>query len=143
MPADPSVITNPFAALSFIAAPAVLTNASSVLAMSTSNRFLRASDRMRNLADRLEKDADPPEVLALFRSQAGRVEKQTVKLLHGLAGAYIALGSFAGASLVSIFGTVLGAASLEHAAHVAVVVALLIGLVGVCGLVYATSNLFG
>jgi hypothetical protein len=36
---------NPFAALSLIVAPAILTNASAVLAMSTSNRLARAVDR--------------------------------------------------------------------------------------------------
>jgi hypothetical protein len=34
-------------ALSFIVAPAVLTNASSILVLSTSNRLARAVDRMR------------------------------------------------------------------------------------------------
>ena len=41
---DP-LITNPFAVLTFIAAPAILTNASSVMALGTSNRFARAIDR--------------------------------------------------------------------------------------------------
>ena len=59
MPSDPSLIYNPFAALSFIAAPAILTNASTVLALSTSNRFMRASDRMRVLADRLDRGGEP------------------------------------------------------------------------------------
>jgi hypothetical protein len=45
---------NPFAALSFIVAPAVLTNASSVLALSTSNRLARAVDRARALTTELE-----------------------------------------------------------------------------------------
>jgi hypothetical protein len=44
--------SNPFALLSLIGAPAVLTNAASVLALSTSNRFLRASERMRALSTR-------------------------------------------------------------------------------------------
>ena len=49
---DPQV--NPFAVLSFIVAPAVLTNASSVLALSTSNRLARAVDRARELSKQLE-----------------------------------------------------------------------------------------
>ena len=65
-------MASPFAALSFIAAPAVLTNAASVLAMSTSNRFLRASDRMRQLADRLDRGVDTEATLAMFRVQVGR-----------------------------------------------------------------------
>lgn len=142
MPADPTLMTNPFAALSFIAAPAVLTNAASVLAMSTSNRFLRASDRMRQLADRLDRGVDTEATLTMFRVQVGRVEKQAVLLLHGLVGAYIALGSFAGASLVSIFGAILGTASMVFGAHVAVILALVFGFAGVCGLGYSSVNLF-
>ena len=45
---------NPFAALSLIVAPAILTNASSVLSMSTSNRLARAVDRARELSRQLE-----------------------------------------------------------------------------------------
>ena len=41
----PLLSDNPFTSLSLIAAPAVLTNASSVLALGTSNRFARAIDR--------------------------------------------------------------------------------------------------
>jgi hypothetical protein len=41
--------TNPFAVLSLIVAPAILTNASCVLVMSTSNRLARVVDRARNL----------------------------------------------------------------------------------------------
>jgi Protein of unknown function (DUF2721) len=47
---------NPFAALSLIVAPAILTNASAVLAMSTSNRLARAVDRARELLRHVESD---------------------------------------------------------------------------------------
>lgn len=48
---------SPFAALSLIVAPAVLTNASSILVLSTSNRLARAVDRARALAAELERPA--------------------------------------------------------------------------------------
>ena len=51
--------TNPFAVLSLIVAPAILTNAASVLVMSTSNRLARAIDRARDLARELEDAANP------------------------------------------------------------------------------------
>ena len=54
----PALDTNPFAILTFIAAPAVLTNASSVLALGTSNRFARAIDRTRAMIRTLEGKAD-------------------------------------------------------------------------------------
>ena len=50
---DP-LAANPFAVLTFIVAPAILTNASSVMALGTSNRFARAIDRARSLATALQ-----------------------------------------------------------------------------------------
>jgi len=44
-----SLTQNPFAALTFVAAPALLTNASSVLALGTINRMLRTRERMHEL----------------------------------------------------------------------------------------------
>ena len=46
--------SNPFAVLSLIAAPAILTNCCSLLAMSTSNRLARAVDRAHELTKQLE-----------------------------------------------------------------------------------------
>jgi hypothetical protein len=61
---------NPFALLSLIAAPAVLTNAASVLVMSTTNRFLRASERMRALAVRVEEKKLTAGLQALVRNRS-------------------------------------------------------------------------
>jgi hypothetical protein len=46
-----SLTQSPFAALTFVAAPALLTNASSVLALGTINRMLRTRERMHELFD--------------------------------------------------------------------------------------------
>jgi hypothetical protein len=142
MTPDPSLVSNPFAILSLIAAPAVLTNAASVLAMSTSNRFLRASDRMRALAARLETGADSGASRALLRVQVQRVERQAVMLLHGLGGAYVALGSFASASLISIVGAALASSPLHAGFQVTVLLALVAGFIGAAGLVTGCFNLF-
>ena len=108
---------NPFALLSLIAAPAVLTNAASVLALSTSNRFLRASERMRALSMRTEDRNLSHEVRALLLRQADRTERQAVLLLKGLRAAYVALGSFASASLISILGAAMAGSSLHFGFH--------------------------
>jgi hypothetical protein len=50
---------SPLAALSLIVAPAILTNASSVLIMSTSNRLARTVDRATQLSRELESTLDP------------------------------------------------------------------------------------
>src|SRR4051812_7094563 len=100
MPAAPGdLVPNPFALLSLIAAPAVLTNAASVLALSTSNRFLRASERMRSLAVRTAEPARTPALQKLLLAQVNRGERQAVLLLKALRAAYVAIGSFASASL--------------------------------------------
>ena len=46
---DP-VAFNPLSILTFIVAPAILTNASSVMSLGTANRFARAIDRARSLS---------------------------------------------------------------------------------------------
>src|SRR5256886_9982435 len=100
---DPSV--NPFAVLSLIVAPAVLTNASSVLAMSTSNRLARAVDRARELSKQLEGSADlsSPEAARRFRELAA-AEDRSVLLLRALQNIYFGLGAFALAALVRLLG---------------------------------------
>jgi Protein of unknown function (DUF2721) len=132
---------NPFALLSLIAAPAVLTNAASVLALSTSNRFLRASERMRALSVRTEERKHSPELHALFIKQANRTERQAVLLLGGLRAAYVGIGSFASASLISILGAGLATTRWESGFHALAAVALCVGFVGAGSLVWATGKL--
>jgi hypothetical protein len=132
---------NPFALLSLIAAPAVLTNAASVLALSTSNRFLRASERMRALSVRTEDRTLSHEVRALLLRQADRTEDQALQLLKGLRAAYVALGSFASASLISILGAAMAGGALHTGFRALSALALAVGFVGAGGLVTACLKL--
>ena len=99
---------NPFAVLSLIVAPAILTNASSVLVMSTSNRLARVVDRARDLSKQLEaRDGmSSPETDRRLKELTA-AENRTVLLLRGLRSFYVALGGFASATLISLFGAVL------------------------------------
>lgn len=100
---------NPFAALSLIVAPAILTNASSLLAMSTSNRLARAVDRARELAKQLEEPpagSRGPEA-ARRLNELSAVEERAVMLIGALRSFYVGLGAFAAATLVSLLGAVL------------------------------------
>jgi hypothetical protein len=143
MPADPaSLAQNPFALLSLIAAPAVLTNSASVLALSTSNRFLRASERLRGLASRYD-EAMAPEPRALLIKQLRRVERQASMLLNGLRSAYVAIGSFVSASLISILGAGVAASPYHSAFGFFAALALGVGVVGAGGMVWASFNLLG
>jgi hypothetical protein len=120
----------------------VLTNAASVLALSTSNRFLRASERMRGLASRYDESL-PPATRALMVKQIARVERQAVRLLNALRSAYVAIGSFVSASLISILGAGVAASSYHEAFHVLAGIALVVGVFGAMGLVSACVNLLG
>src|SRR5882757_1477539 len=95
-----SLTQSPFAVLTFIAAPALLTNASSVLALSTINRMLRTRDRMKELFAKSQADTEPDP--ARFIEQVNRVEQQAILLLRGLRSIYVALGAFSGATLVTL-----------------------------------------
>lgn len=132
---------NPFALLSLIAAPAVLTNAASVLVMSTTNRFLRASDRMRALAVRVEEKKITPGLRGLVRGQVDRTERQAVLLLGALRASYTAIGSFASASLISILGAGLASTTLHLGFHVMAGLALAVGVLGAAALVAACVRL--
>lgn len=135
------VTQNPFAILSLIAAPAVLTNATSVLALSTSNRFLRAGERLRLVTAEYEK-ATKAEDRGWRLVHIGRIEAQALLLLHALRRVYVALGSFVSACLVSILGAALAAQQMHPVDFAMMVLALVIGFVGAGALVWGCVNLF-
>jgi Protein of unknown function (DUF2721) len=133
---------NPFAVLSLIVAPAVLTNASSVLAMSTSNRLARAVDRARELSKQLE------EAGALASPEASRrlheltvTEQRALMLLIALRSFYVALGSFASVTLVSLLGAVLAPIDAGIPVRVLEVVGVVAGFLAVSALVYGSGVL--
>ena len=132
---------SPFAVLTFIAAPAVLTNAASVLAMSTINRMLRTRDRMHELYAESEKGVRGRDAAERLLNNVTRIERQAAHLLRALHSIYVALAAFAAASLVTLLGVVLinwaGATSF----HLLVGAGLLLGFVGVGGLVLGCWNL--
>jgi len=139
MPLD--MTQNPFAVLSLIAAPAVLTNATSVLALSTSNRFLRAGERLRAVTAEYEK-ATKPEDRDWRLVHIGRIEKQALMLLHALRFVYVAMGSFVSASLVSILGAALSAQEFHPLDFIMMVIAMMAGFVGAAALAWGCMNLF-
>ena len=131
---------SPFAVLTVIVAPAILTNATSVLAMSTINRMLRTRDRMHEL---LKESTGPnPPHGTKFIEQVDRVERQASLLLRALHWIYVALGSFAAASLVTLLGALFGPLGYETMIRIVVGAGLLLGFGGVAGLIGGCVNLF-
>ncbi len=128
--------TNPFGLLTFIVAPAILTNASSVMALGTSNRFARTVDRVRKLAVQLEGKRDDPEPEAAARTRQLRfAERRALLLVRALTAYYLSVGSFAAASLISLLGAIFFVAQVEFLRQFTLVVAFGAGAVGVGGLV--------
>jgi len=130
---------NPFSVLSWIIAPALLTNASTLLVLSIGNRLARAVDRERELFKQLEDAVDLTSPEAIRRlGEFTATEQRSLELLAGLRSVYIASGSFASATLVSLFGALIvpiGAVALVRVLEVCAVVA---GLVALSALIYAS-----
>jgi hypothetical protein len=96
---------SPFVILSFLAAPAILTNASTLLALGTSNRLARAADRARAAAAGVvgsSTAADPLTRLQLedFHNST----KRTQLLITALRRFYLSAGLFAAGTCVALVG---------------------------------------
>src|SRR6185503_14734666 len=102
---DPNALTqSPLSALTFVAAPALLTNASSVLALGTINRMLRTRERMHELFTESKASGQTAEERNHLGQVTDRVERQAALLLTALHAIYFALASFASATLVTLLG---------------------------------------
>jgi len=140
---EPPVLSHsPFAVLTFIAAPALLTNASSVLALSTINRMLRTRDRMAELFAKSEAGGQSDAEAARLIGLVDRVERQAVLLLGALHSIYVALGAFSAATLVTLLGAAFGSFQGSVWFRWLVALGMVLGFLGVGGLVYGSANLF-
>jgi hypothetical protein len=140
---EPAVLSHsPFAVLTFIAAPALLTNASSVLALSTINRMLRTRDRMAELFAKSEAGGQSDAEAARLIGLVDRVERQAVLLLGALHSIYVALGAFSAATLVTLLGAAFGSFQGSVWFRWLVALGMVLGFLGVGGLVYGSANLF-
>ena len=131
--------TNPFAVLSLIVAPAILTNATSVLIMSTSNRLARGVDRARELSKQLEEtiEFECEEAQRRLRELAA-AENRTLLLLHALRSLYVALGAFASSAFVSLLGAVLAPVELAMFVVPMEIAAVITGMIAVSSMVHGT-----
>jgi hypothetical protein len=124
------MVENPFAILTLIAAPAVFTNASSVLALGTSNRLARVVDRTRVLSKTLHTEPPPPSQVPMWSHQIGRLEKRAALLVRAMSFFYTAIGSFAAASLVSVLGASLAGSRYNLPFELIVAISFVVGVVG-------------
>jgi hypothetical protein len=127
---------NPFAVLTAIVAPAVLTNASSVLSLATANRLARVVDRTRVVTAEIA-GLDP--ALEDYQIRARQMETLQVRaqlLFRALRILYASLGSFAASALISVIGSALAFFAVEVGFRAAAVVGLGAGCFAVAGLVW-------
>ena len=132
-PLTGALADNPFAALTTVVAPAVLTNACSVLCLGTSNRIARVVDRSREIAREVE---DLPREERHHREKQLAALRRRAKLLFwSLRLLYGALGAFATAALVAVIGAASANYDMPTASQSAAAMALCAGAAGVIGTV--------
>jgi hypothetical protein len=125
---------NPFATLTVIVAPAILTNASSVLCLGTGNRIGRVVDRTRAVKAAQARLAPDDTLRGAYQAQLDHLHVRARMLLQALRCFYTSIGAFAAASLISIIGAgILG--SYESLFLAGAALALVAGTIGVGGLV--------
>ena len=124
---------SPFAALTIVVAPAILTNASSVLCMGTTNRLARVVDRTRAVS------AELAHVVPNAEKFMARQRVRWTLVLRALKFFYMSLGSFAAAALISLFGSVFTAGGLHLVFKFIALLGLVSGTVGVAGLVFGCT----
>jgi hypothetical protein len=103
---------NPFAVLTAVVAPAILTNASSLLVLATSNRLARVVDRTRVVARELATIAPAHPDYEGWSTQVPPLQVRAQMLIRALRLFYAGLGLFAASALVSVGGSI--AAYYDH-----------------------------
>ena len=127
--------TPPFGILTFIVAPAILTNASSVNVLSTSNRLARSMERARVISTQIEEhEGDPNSGNEVRLKLLKFAERCTLLIVRALTCFYISIGSFAAASLISLLGAVFVTAQQDFLRQVTLAISLCAGIIGVAGL---------
>jgi len=125
---------NPFAVLTAIVAPAILTNASSVLALGTSNRLARVVDRTRIVARELATVEPKSADYSAWAHQLKGLQLRAQLLVRALRVIYAALGLFAAAALVSVGGSIASYYGQQILFEAAAALAILTGASAVFGL---------
>lgn len=131
-----AVVATPFAVLTAVVAPAILTNASSVLALGTSNRVARVVDRTRVVAKELAAMEPGERHYASLVTQLERLQVRARLLVKALRLFYVSLGLFATSALIAVVGSVVSFTGRTDLSDVAAGVGLLAGAIAVAGLTW-------
>ena len=130
----PPATGSPFAVLTAVVAPAILTNASSVLALGTSNRLARVVDRTRIVAAQLASFEPGTADYQMWYAQLEPLHLRTQLLVKALRLFYAGLGLFAASALVSVGGPIVAYYGRPVLFRAAAALAVLTGASAVFGL---------
>ncbi|HKN35278.1 MAG TPA: DUF2721 domain-containing protein [Terriglobales bacterium] len=127
---------SPFAVLTAIVAPAILTNASSVLALGTSNRLARVVDRTRIVGGELAGFEPGSPDYQGWATQLEALQVRVQLLVKALRLFYAGLGLFAASALVSVGGAIGAYYGQRVLFEAGAALAVLTGASAVAGLVF-------
>jgi hypothetical protein len=126
---------DPFSILTVVVAPAVLTNASSVLALGTNNRLARVAERSHIVTAQLAKLEPGARELAALTADIATLQTRAQLLLRAMRFFYLGLGLFASSALISIAGSIVVYYGWPMAFEVAAGIGVLCGTSAVISLV--------
>jgi hypothetical protein len=135
------VVESPFAVLTAVVAPALLTNSSTVLVLGLGNRIARVTDRIRAVAGVMSNAGENSELYQRLQHQAQLLKQRAQILGKALRLGYAAVGGFAAEALIAVLGGVLVHYGFLTAARVAALAALAIGFGSVGSLVFACVHM--
>lgn len=130
---------SPFAILTAIVAPAILTNACSVLALGTSNRVARVVDRTRAINAEFTRTPVNQRQAASFRRQLAILKDRSHMLMRALRLIYAALGLFASSALITVLGSAMAYYSHKAGFQIAAALGLTAGILAVACLATGSS----
>jgi Protein of unknown function (DUF2721) len=126
---------DPFSILTVVVAPAVLTNASSVLALGTNNRLARVADRTHAVTAQLSELEPGARDYEVSKAELPALQTRAQLLLRALRCFYLGLGLFASSALISIAGSIVVYYGVRTTFEIAVGIGVLFGAAAVISLV--------
>lgn len=132
---------NPFAIITIIGAPAILTNASSILGLSTGTRLMKCLETLGTLEKKIEDPAVSEGAREIYLTQSQLSYRQSRNFLRALRASYTSLAAFAFSCFVALFGSVLILFGFQSMAQILAVLSLISGSAGVLGLVWSSLEL--
>jgi hypothetical protein len=135
------MVPDPFSVLTVVVAPAVLTNASSVLALGTNNRLARVADRTHAVTARLGRLEPGTRDHDIWAAPLTDLQTRARLLLRALRCFYLGLGLFATSALISIAGSIVSYYSQKWPFEVAAGFGVIFGASAVIALVFGCTSM--